>query len=256
MPVSITHSALGTTSITYDAEGRRVVKTCPGRTTYYVNQYFEIENGVETKYILAGRCRIAKKVASAVYCYHPDHLGSARVMTDQNESEVHRSGYAPFGQARGQIGEAVSNYRFTVQELDPTTGLYNYDARLYDPVIGRFVSPDSIVPDWYDPQSLNRFAYAFNNPLNYIDPSGHEVADPYDTLNMIGKDANKYDLEKEAPGVALTTVGIATTVPALAAGAGAGAAAVAGIGLKKALTGQGARAFAAKGFKCFKGVAR
>ena len=102
MPVGITHSALGTTGIAYDGEGRRVAKSGSGGTTYYVNQYFEIQNGVETKYIFAGSRRIAKKVASAVYYFHADHLGSARVMTDQNESEVHRSGYAPFGLERGQ----------------------------------------------------------------------------------------------------------------------------------------------------------
>jgi hypothetical protein len=51
--------------------------------------------------------------------------------------------------------------------------LYNYDARLYDPVVGRFISADSVVPNVYDPQSLNRYAYCVNNPLIYTDPSGH-----------------------------------------------------------------------------------
>ena len=68
---------------------------------------------------------------------------------------------------RGRIGI------YTDQELDSETGLYNYDTRLYDPVIGRFISPDSVVPDWYDPQSLNRYSYCRNNPLRYTDPSGH-----------------------------------------------------------------------------------
>jgi len=48
---------------------------------------------------------------------------------------------------------------------------------LYDPVIGRFVSEDSIVPDWDDPQALNRYAYVLNNPLAYIDPNGNAAAD-------------------------------------------------------------------------------
>ena len=61
---------------------------------------------------------------------------------------------------------------FTDQELDTTTGLYNYDARFYDPVIGRFISPDTIIPDLYNPQSLNRYSYCFNNPLIYTDPNG------------------------------------------------------------------------------------
>ena len=44
---------------------------------------------------------------------------------------------------------------------------------MYDPLIGRFISPDSIVPDWYDPQSLNRYSYCRNNPLKYTDPDGN-----------------------------------------------------------------------------------
>lgn len=52
-------------------------------------------------------------------------------------------------------------------------GLYNYNARLYDPVIGRFISADTVVPDFSNPQDLDRYAYCGNNPLNSIDPSGH-----------------------------------------------------------------------------------
>jgi RHS repeat-associated protein len=61
----------------------------------------------------------------------------------------------------------------TDQELDAESGLYNYDARLYDPIVGRFISADEVVPDWFNSQSLNRYAYCVNNPLKYKDPTGH-----------------------------------------------------------------------------------
>ena len=61
---------------------------------------------------------------------------------------------------------------YTDQELDGESGLYNYDARLYDPVIGRFVSVDPVIKDIYDPQYLNPYSYVRNNPLIYTDPSG------------------------------------------------------------------------------------
>jgi hypothetical protein len=51
--------------------------------------------------------------------------------------------------------------------------LYNYKARFYDPYITHFIQPDTIVPDQSDPQSLNRYSYALNNPIKYNDPSGH-----------------------------------------------------------------------------------
>jgi RHS repeat-associated protein len=56
-------------------------------------------------------------------------------------------------------------------------GLYNYKARFYDPYITHFLQPDSIVPNPYNPQSLNRYSYALNNPIRYNDPSGHEYCD-------------------------------------------------------------------------------
>ncbi len=46
---------------------------------------------------------------------------------------------------------------------------------MYDPVIGRFISPDNVIPDQYNPQSLNRYSYCLNNPLIYTDPSGHSI---------------------------------------------------------------------------------
>jgi RHS repeat-associated protein len=66
----------------------------------------------------------------------------------------------------------VSN-RYTDQILDVDTGLYYYNARNYDPELGRFIQADTIVPSAANPQSLNRYSYVYNNPLNHIDPTGH-----------------------------------------------------------------------------------
>ena len=54
-----------------------------------------------------------------------------------------------------------------------STGLYWYSSRFYDPSVGRFLSPDTLVPDPKNPQALNRYSYVYNNPLRYNDPSGH-----------------------------------------------------------------------------------
>jgi hypothetical protein len=52
--------------------------------------------------------------------------------------------------------------------------LYFYNARYYDPSLGRFLQADTIVPNPANPQSLNRYSYVLNSPLRYTDPSGHE----------------------------------------------------------------------------------
>jgi len=62
---------------------------------------------------------------------------------------------------------------FTGQRLDTSTGLMFYQARYYDPTIGRFISADSIVPDPANPQDLNRYSYVGNNPVTFTDPTGH-----------------------------------------------------------------------------------
>ena len=79
------------------------------------------------------------------------------MMTDDNGTPREQTEHLPFRGFRNPDGEVVSDYKFTDQELDKESGLYNYDARLYDPVIGRFVSADSILPSLYDPQILDRY---------------------------------------------------------------------------------------------------
>lgn len=59
--------------------------------------------------------------------------------------------------------------------MSTTAGVYAADsnARYYMPEIGRFVSADTIVPEPENPQSYNRYVYVRNNPMNFMDPSGH-----------------------------------------------------------------------------------
>ena len=121
--------------------------------------------------------RIAKKQGTDVYYFHKDHLGSSIAITNASGNELETTEYLPYGSNRTHWAQTadISDYKFTDQELDTSTNLYNYDARLYDPVTGRFISPDSMIPDVYNPQSLNRYSYCLNNPLIYTDPSGHFV---------------------------------------------------------------------------------
>jgi len=73
---------------------------------------------------------------------------------------------------------------FTGHEQDDAIGLINMNARLYEPVIGRFLSPDSIVPDESFTQAFNRYSYVINNPLTLSDPTGHTY-DPSDNGSTV-----------------------------------------------------------------------
>jgi RHS repeat-associated protein len=94
-------------------------------------------------------------------------------MTDTSGDQIETTmKYLPFGGTRS--GAVPTDKKFTGQRLDET-GLYYYGARYYDAGMGRFISPDTIIPHPANPQSFNRYSYCLNNPLKYIDPSGHIV---------------------------------------------------------------------------------
>ena len=101
-----------------------------------------------------------------------DHLGSTTVTYNTVTDTATTSLYGPWGNQRG--GDTPdTDYTYTGQIADYATGLMNYRARYYDPTIGRFISPDSIIPNPADPQQHNRYTYVTNNPLKYTDPTGH-----------------------------------------------------------------------------------
>ena len=85
-------------------------------------------------------------------------------------------GYYAYGRKR-RGGTLATDHTFTGQKRDGT-GLMYYNARYYDPVIGTFISPDTIVPDVTSVFSYNRYMYTRGNPLNRIDPTGH-IDGPY-----------------------------------------------------------------------------
>ncbi|MCP4525479.1 MAG: RHS repeat-associated core domain-containing protein [Aestuariibacter sp.] len=87
---------------------------------------------------------------------------------------VARQLYHPYGTTRYSEGTLATDFGFTGQRKDSSTGLVFMHARYYHPALGRFVSADTIVPNLGNPQDLNRYAYVNNNPLRYTDPSGHQ----------------------------------------------------------------------------------
>ncbi len=122
--------------------------------------------------MLAGWPNAAEAATRKIYYYHPDHLGSTNLVTDEQGQVVQQVEYRPFGAVAARSGSVSLPQQFTGQRAD-ATGLYYYNARYYDPDLGRFVQPDPIVQATSDPQTLNRYSYVRNNPLRYTDPSGY-----------------------------------------------------------------------------------
>ena len=106
---------------------------------------------------------------------HVDHQGSVTLATRSDGAPAYRTGYKPFGEASlPAAGYANPNpFGYTGQRFEAAPALYDYGARFYDPQLGRFLQPDSVVPDPYTPQSLNRYSYVLNSPPNWTDPGGN-----------------------------------------------------------------------------------
>jgi RHS repeat-associated protein len=143
-----------------------------GPRTVVVDEGNEIRGGVVRKvYRLSGE-RVAVREGSTVDAAVGDHLGSVTVLA-QGGSVAGATRYLPYGTIRFEGGVWPTDRRFTGQRWEGALGLYDYNARFYDPALGRFLQPDPVVPEPGNPQALHRYAYVYNNPLRYTDPSGH-----------------------------------------------------------------------------------
>jgi len=175
-------SGAATASYLYNGDGQRVAATEGGVTTVFIGSYFEWQVGMEdiTQYYYAGSERIAmRQGGSQPHYLLGDHLGSTSVIVDA-AGQVIPGGvqlYKPWGEKQSGSGTLPTKYRYTGQ-WQSEIGIYYYGARWYDSYLNRWTSPDSIVPlATQGTQALDRYAYANNNPIRYVDPSGHDIWD-------------------------------------------------------------------------------
>ncbi|WP_346068404.1 FG-GAP-like repeat-containing protein [Sphingobacterium siyangense] len=119
-------------------------------------------------------------VAGALYYLHRDYLGSIVMITNQSGGIVEKRQFDAWGNIvkltdgsnNNLTTFAILDRGFTGHEHLLSVGLINMNGRLYDGRMARFLSPDGNVQDPFNTQNYNRFAYALNNPLIYVDPNG------------------------------------------------------------------------------------
>lgn len=169
------------------------VKNGVSETKYYAGALYEeqyLGNGEIKRihYIFADNGAIAiheksNKTSDVVRYLHKDHLGSIQVYSDEGGKKVAELSYDAWGRRRNPTNwQYYSNLTdanawhprgFTGHEHLDIFDMINMNGRMYDPILGRFLSPD---PDIQAPnytQSLNRYAYCLNNPLSLVDLSGY-----------------------------------------------------------------------------------
>ena len=166
-----------------------------------------LPEGQYSKHIYLGETRVVTKQTSKLeasygqsdewhhqYYYHPDHLGSAQLVTDFEGNEYQRIEYTPYGElwvekkSEKEEGLRYLPYKFTAKEQDEETGLYYYGARYLDAKYSRWMSADPAVGEYipqaggdnakipnggmYNYTNLSLYHYSNNNPIKYTDPDG------------------------------------------------------------------------------------
>jgi RHS repeat-associated protein len=187
---------------------KTVANGAASETTLYIEGLYEkrTSGAITTQryYVPAGDRLVAVAVDTGAgpvnYSIHTDRLGSMDVIANSARLAVNDLRFDAWGlRTDGTAAASLLTTRgYTGHELDSDSGLVNMNARLYDPLLGRFVSADTVLPDPSDLQSLNRYSYALNNPFRYVDFDGHEPAIP--TLSPIDVSII-YSPSMPAPGV-------------------------------------------------------
>lgn len=145
------------------------------RTTVYAGNYEKIaENGItrEYYYLDGGAIVIKENDEFKYYQAFTDNLGSILSVVDSDCEKVFDASYDAWGQQTVTLNKIGLHRGYTGHEMLNEFGIINMNGRLYDPILGRFFSPDNYVQLPDNSQNFNRYSYCLNNPLKYTDPSG------------------------------------------------------------------------------------
>lgn len=189
LPATVT----GGLSYLYDATGNKLRKSSSGTITDYVDGIQYTNGSIELIQTEAGTAR--RNGAGYSYEYNlADHLGNNRVTFYKNPNSglevLQRDDYYAFGLRKSAKGASNENkYLYNGKELQDELGQYDYGARFYDPVIGRWNTVDPLA-------ELGRrhspYNYAINNPIRYTDPDGMYKTDEHgNTTSTTGEDAQE-----------------------------------------------------------------
>jgi RHS repeat-associated protein len=176
-------------SYVYDGDGLRVQKTSNGITTNYLwdrnnltgypQVSEELQNGsVVRRYVYGpkGPLYMVQLVGSTwvTSYFGEDATGSVRFLMNDSGTVTDSWTWDAYGNLLGRTGTTNCALGFDGEYQDADTGLIYLRARWYDPSTGRFLQMDSYEGDNENPDTLNKFTFVGNDPLNSFDPTGHE----------------------------------------------------------------------------------
>jgi len=129
--------------------------------------------------------------------YHFDRMGSTLALTDSSGTVTDAYAYGPYGEPlAGRVGTSTQPFQYIGEHGVRAEGsLYQMRARYYDPRSARFISRDPLPPRLTDVKSLNRYEYASQHPMRYIDPLGERNLNPEVVIDAIPFSMSKTDFQ-------------------------------------------------------------
>ena len=153
-----------------------LTKGCASRTILYGDDYERITAGDTVRhfyYLDGGAIYVMESGKPDKLLFAcTDNLGSIVKLVDDGGSSVFNARYDVWGYQTVTKNQIGFHRGFTGHEMLPEFCLVNMNGRMYDPIVGRFLSPDNYIQFDNFSQSYNRYSYCLNNPLKYKDPSG------------------------------------------------------------------------------------
>jgi len=173
LPQTVTRTP-GNMTYTYDAEGEKLKKVSGGITREYIDG-IEYNNGA-LEFIATEEGRAIPAGATYNYeFYLKDHLGNIRAGVKQDGSITQIQDYYAYGlimnPGNAYSSSPINNFKYNGKEKQEETGQYDYGARFYDPVVGRWTTVDPSADD-EDQELESPYAYVANNPITRTDPDG------------------------------------------------------------------------------------
>ena len=181
----------------YNGEGQRIQKVDGDETTNYYYQngvvaYTTDANGEQNSQNLIGTdgnvlaTERFQQNATQYYLYNKDIQGSTSSLVKEDGSADATYQYTDFGETTIQGDDQAKNeVCYTGGIYDQSTGLYYLNARYYNPEDGRFMTEDSYRGEIMNPETGHLYVYCANNPMNYVDPSGHFTAAMYTVIKLV-----------------------------------------------------------------------
>ena len=188
-----------TASYKYNADGLRTSKTVDGKTINHIwdgnkqivvdmddSDWYSAEVYVRGTNLLAKFSKQSGNVKTDYQYYTQNAHGDVVNLTDSTGAITKSYKYDAFG-VEQNVDDADDNaFRYCGEYFDAETGTIYLRARYYDPSMGRFISRDSYAGKIKEPLSLNLYTYCENNPILYMDSSGHNPAIPYFGYLLLG----------------------------------------------------------------------